>query len=74
MVLMIAFGVMNLGAMIGLAGVIAVEKVWRHGERFARVFGVGCLVFAVILIFEPGLAPGLDPDAVMPMMDDGMDM
>ena len=67
MLLMIAFGVMNLGAMVALAAVIAIEKVWRHGEAFARVFGVGCLVFAVVLIFEPGLAPGLDPDAVMVM-------
>lgn len=74
MVLMIAFGVMNVGAMVGLAAVIAVEKVWRHGERFARVFGIGCLVFAVVVIFEPGLAPGLDPGAVMSMTDDGMDM
>lgn len=72
MLLMVAFGVMNVGAMVGLAVVIAVEKVWRHGEKFARVFGVGCLAFAVLLMFEPGLAPGLDPDAVMPMMDDGM--
>ena len=74
MLLMVAFGVMNVGAMVGLAAVIAVEKVWRHGEKFARVFGVGCLGFAVLLIFEPGLAPGLDPDAVMPMMDGDMGM
>lgn len=69
MLLMIAFGVMNVGAMVGLAAIIVVEKVWRHGEAFARVVGVGALVFAVLLVFEPGLAPGLDPDAVMPMMD-----
>ena len=51
------------------------EKVWRHGETFARVVGVGCLVFAVALIFEPGLAPGLDPDSVMQMdMMGTMDM
>lgn len=72
MLLMIAFGVMNLGAMVGLAVVIAIEKVWRHGEKFARVVGVVCLVFAVALVFEPGLAPGLDPDAVMMMNE--MDM
>lgn len=69
MLLMVAFGVMNVGAMVVLAAVIAVEKVWRHGETFARVVGVACLGFAVALLFEPGLAPGLDPDAVMPMMD-----
>ena len=72
MLLMVAFGVMNLGAMVGLAAVIAIEKVWRHGENFARVFGVACLVFAVALVFEPGLAPGLDPDAVMVMNDMNM--
>ena len=72
MLLMIAFGVMNLGAMVGLAAVIAIEKVWRHGENFARVFGIACLAFAVLLVFEPGLAPGLDPDSVMHM--DNMNM
>jgi predicted metal-binding membrane protein len=72
MLLMIAFGVMNVGAMVGLAVVIAIEKVWRHGETFARVFGVACVVFALVLVFEPSLAPGLDPGAVMPMS--GMDM
>jgi predicted metal-binding membrane protein len=72
MLLMVTFGVMNIGAMVGLAVVIAVEKVWRHGEAFARFVGVGCLVFAVVLVFEPGLAPGLDPDAVMPMTDMNM--
>jgi predicted metal-binding membrane protein len=67
MLLMIAFGVMNVGAMVGLAAVIAIEKVSRHGETFARFVGVACLMFAIVLVFEPGLAPGLDPDAVMPM-------
>jgi len=65
MLLMIAFGVMNVAAMVGLAAVIAIEKVWRHGEAFARAVGVACLVSAVVLVFEPGLAPGLDPGAVM---------
>lgn len=72
MVLMIAFGVMNVGAMIGLAVVIAVEKVWRHGERFARVIGVAALVYAAALVFMPELAPGLDPGAVSTMTDMGM--
>ena len=68
MLLMIAFGVMNVAAMVGLAIVIAVEKMWRYGEGFARAVGVACLLFAVALVFEPGLAPGLDPGAVMTMM------
>jgi predicted metal-binding membrane protein len=69
MLLMVAFGVMNVGAMVGLAVVIALEKAWRHGETFARIVGIGCLVYAVLLMFEPGLAPGLDPGAVMPTME-----
>ena len=69
MLLMIAFGVMNVAAMVGLSLVIAVEKVWRRGETFARVFGVACLLFAALLLFEPSLAPGLDPGAVTPMAD-----
>lgn len=67
MLLMIAFGVMNVVAMVALAAVISIEKVWRHGERFARAVGVASLLYAVALVFEPSLAPGLDPDAVMPM-------
>lgn len=73
MLLMVAFGVMNVAAMVGLAVVIAIEKVWRHGEAFARAVGVACLLFAVALIVEPGLAPGLDPGSVMTDMG-GMDM
>jgi predicted metal-binding membrane protein len=69
MVLLVAFGVMNIPAMVGLALVITVEKVWSRGEAFARVVGVGALVYAVVLVFEPGLAPGLDPDMVMRMND-----
>ncbi len=72
MVLMVAFGVMNIAAMIGLAAVIAVEKVWRHGERFARAVGVAAIAYAVALIFMPELAPGLDPGGLMPMGDMSM--
>lgn len=74
MVLMIAFGVMNVAAMVGLALVIAVEKVWRHGEAFARAVGVACLLYAVLIVFEPGLAPGLDPGSIMSDMGDMSDM
>jgi predicted metal-binding membrane protein len=72
MLLMIAFGVMNVGAMVGLAAVIAIEKLWRHGETFARVVGVACLVFAVVVLFKPGLAPGLDPNGVNQIENMGM--
>jgi len=72
MVLMVAFGVMNVAAMVGLALVIAVEKHWRHGERFAQTVGVVAVVWALVIIVEPGAAPGLNPDAVVDMGKMGM--
>jgi len=71
MLTLLALGVMNLPAMIGVAVIIAVEKVWRFGEVFARLVGVSALVYAVLVGIDPSLAPGLDPDVVM---DDDMEM
>ena len=65
MLTLLALGVMNLPAMIGVAVIIAVEKVWRFGEVFARLVGVSALVYAVLVGIDPSLAPGLDPDVVM---------
>ena len=72
MLLMIAFGVMNLFTMVILAAVISIEKQWRHGERFARVAGVAFLVLGVAVIFFPDLAPGLNGDTMTSMDDMGM--
>jgi len=70
---MVAFGVMNMAAMVGLALVIAIEKHWRHGQHFARIVGVVAVMWAIAIVIEPSAAPGLDPDAVMnmDMMPDG---
>jgi predicted metal-binding membrane protein len=65
MLVVVALGVMNLPAMIAVAAIIAVEKVWRFGDTFARVVGVGALVYAVLVGIQPSLAPGLDPDVTM---------
>jgi predicted metal-binding membrane protein len=70
MVLLVAFGVMNLWAMVGLAVVIAVEKTWRHGDQFARIVGVAALVYAAALAMDSSLAPGLDPVAARTPMSD----
>lgn len=59
MLLMVAFGVMNLLAMVALAGVIALEKQWRHGAVVAKATGALSLALAVAVIFVPELAPGL---------------
>jgi predicted metal-binding membrane protein len=59
MVLLIAFGLMNLAAMIALATIVLVEKTSPWGFRLSWALGVAALVLAVIVIFQPGLAPGL---------------
>jgi predicted metal-binding membrane protein len=76
MLVLIAFGVMNLPAMIAVAVIIGVEKVWRFGEAFARVVGVSALVYGALVGIEPSLAPGLDPHMITNddmEMDDEMD-
>ncbi len=66
MVLLVAVGVMNVAAMVGLAAVVLVEKTWRWGRVAGRVFGVAALGLAVAIIWLPWLAPGLH--AASPMM------
>ena len=69
MVLLVAFGVMNVPAMFLLAAVVATEKIWRWGEQFSKAVGVVALIAAVAVIWVPDLAPGLTNDP----MDDGAD-
>jgi predicted metal-binding membrane protein len=59
MALLIAFGLMNLAAMVLLAGIVLLEKTVPWGYRFSRVLGVVALILAVLVIFLPVLAPGL---------------
>ncbi len=59
MVILIAVGVMNLAAMVGLAALVLIEKVWRRGPAAGRLAGVAALALAVATIWLPWLAPGL---------------
>ncbi len=59
MILMLAFGIMNIAAMLLLAVVIILEKLWTHGVLFSRLVGVVCCALAVAVLWIPGLAPGL---------------
>jgi predicted metal-binding membrane protein len=59
MALFVVLGVMNLTAMVVLAAVVLVEKLWVHGELLARVVGVAALALAVAVIWLPALAPAL---------------
>jgi predicted metal-binding membrane protein len=66
MVVLIAAGVMNIAAMVGLAAVVLVEKIWRRGPAAGRLAGIIALALAVAVIWFPWLAPGLH--AAPPMM------
>lgn len=50
---------MDILAMVILAGVVLVEKTWSWGPRFSRAAGVTAMVLATAVIFAPGRAPGL---------------
>jgi predicted metal-binding membrane protein len=66
MVILIAVGVMNLVAMVGLAALVLVEKTGRRGVAVGRIAGVALLALAIAAIWLPWLAPGLH--AAAPMM------
>ena len=59
MALLVAFGLMNVIAMVVLAGAVLAEKTWVWGPQFSRVLGVAALGLAVAVVLVPGLAPGL---------------
>jgi predicted metal-binding membrane protein len=59
MIVLVAVGAMNIPVMVALAGVILIEKVWRHGSAFSRVVGVSLLVIAALVLFFPSLLAGL---------------
>ncbi|MEU0598100.1 DUF2182 domain-containing protein [Streptomyces sp. NPDC006393] len=59
MMLLAAFGVMNLWAMVVLAAVITAEKLAPAGHLVARVVGIASIALAVAVFWVPALAPGL---------------
>jgi len=65
MVLLVAFGLMNVTAMVVLTLVVVSEKEWRYGRVLARAVGVAALVLALVVIFCPSVAPGLHHTATM---------
>jgi hypothetical protein len=66
MAVLVAVGLMNLAAMVVLAAVVLVEKTWRWGPQFGRLVGVVALALAVVVVFRPALAAGLEPAPQMP--------
>jgi predicted metal-binding membrane protein len=61
MIVLVAVGVMNVAAMVALASVIYLEKLWRRGPILTRVVGVAFVAIAVLTIFYPQLLPAPHP-------------
>ena len=59
MLVLVAMGVMNLLWMVLVAGVVILEKTWRHGPRVALAVGVALIALGLLVPAHPGLAPGL---------------
>jgi predicted metal-binding membrane protein len=61
MVLFIAFGIMSVWAMVGLAVVILTEKLGRHDAIFTRIVGAACLALALLVVVSPAVAHAIIP-------------
>jgi predicted metal-binding membrane protein len=59
MAILVAVGVMNVAAMVALAALVLIEKVWTWGPAAGRLAGAAALALAVATIWLPWLAPGL---------------
>jgi predicted metal-binding membrane protein len=59
MLVLVAVGVMNVAAMVALAVIIFVEKLWRRGVGLSKAVGIAFLLLAVLVPFAPWLLPGL---------------
>jgi predicted metal-binding membrane protein len=65
MVVLLAVGVMNVAAMAGLAAVIFLEKLWRHGKLLSVLVGIAFLMIAGLVALHPSLLPALQPEGDM---------
>ena len=59
MAVFVVSGAMHVGAMVGLAAVVAAEKLLPWGRQLSRATGVLALGAAVAVWWVPALAPGL---------------
>jgi predicted metal-binding membrane protein len=68
MALLVALGLMNIVAMLAVAGVVVVEKSWSRGVGFAKLVGVVSFALAVAVIVRPSIAGGLYQPSSTSMM------
>lgn len=59
MLVLLGTGLMNLGAMVLMTLVIAVEKIGTRGPGFSRCVGIVSILMAVVAIWKPELAPAI---------------
>lgn len=69
MALFVAFGVMNVWAMLGLAVIVFSEKVTRRGEIVGRAAGAVFLVVALLVAISPRVADAVVPSTPTEMTD-----
>ena len=67
MALFLAFGVMNLWAMLGLAVIVFSEKLLPHGETIGRVVGAALVALALLVATSPRVADAIVPSTPAPM-------
>jgi predicted metal-binding membrane protein len=66
MALFVAFGVMNVWAMVGLAAIVLGEKLLARGELIGRVAGVAFVVLALLIVASPRVAHAVIPATSIP--------
>ena len=66
MALFVAFGIMNVWAMLGLAMVVVSEKLLRNGQMIGRLAGAVFVVLALLVAASPRVAEAIVPS--MPSM------
>jgi predicted metal-binding membrane protein len=69
MALFLAFGVMNVWAMLALAVIVFSEKLLRHGETIGRLAGGAFVVLAVLVAISPRVADAVVPSRPAPMIE-----
>jgi predicted metal-binding membrane protein len=55
MLVLVAVGVMNMAWMVGLAGMVFLEKTWRYGRQLGLAVGVALLALGALVPWHPGL-------------------
>lgn len=69
MALFLAFGVMNVWAMLGLAVIVFSEKLLPHGETIGRLAGAAAVVLALLVATSPRVAEAVVPSSPAPMIE-----